>query len=494
MPDFFVNDRPNSRFAGDFQVDVDPAHKLTDEEKAYLADVARILDKLAADEAADRSVKLRDTLATARKDGRGGACTKLRAKADELAAGAIDAVQAKERNAVIEDEYVKNIPDIKLVEKSPGLFAVSGVGLNRDEQAYLDQLSELFDTFAAEEREDAAANYSEAALMVRRTQRADATRELTKDFDYWKEGLDSRVAAGNVSFITGSYRALRDRLARPLFSVRVTPGVGREAGYNIDLSIPVESGLPAPDNVPSSDKQELFVQIMNAKTVVLSVCRQVRARATKRFFAKAEEEQRGLALLGEYINKLAEIGRLGLEGPHTGLAKLALASLKAEFVAREAEEIMNRYVRRLGFWAAGFVTVFLLVYCVILWKGAGSWWDVHKTFLLAGVGAAAGTWVSFSVRQVNLTFEQLASPEEELLDAPLRIMFVVALTLTVCLLFWTGAVNIEIGNLKTGPDSFKATGSIAILVGMFCGLSERALASAISSRAAAFVRGVAGGG
>ncbi|MFX4470287.1 hypothetical protein ABTA54_19475, partial [Acinetobacter baumannii] len=91
-----------------------------------------------------------DTLATARKDGRGGACTKLRAKADELAAGAIDAVQAKERNAVIEDEYVKNIPDIKLVEKSPGLFAVSGVGLNRDEQAYLDQLSELFDTFAAE--------------------------------------------------------------------------------------------------------------------------------------------------------------------------------------------------------------------------------------------------------------------------------------------------------------------------------------------------------
>jgi hypothetical protein len=62
------------------------------------------------------------------------------------------------------------------------------------------------------------------------------------------------------------------------------------------------------------------------------------------------------------------------------------------------------------------------------------------------------------------------------------------------LLFWTSAINIEIGSLRTGPDFFKRAGSIAILVGMFCGLSERALATAISGRAAAFVKGVAGGG
>jgi hypothetical protein len=114
--------------------------------------------------------------------------------------------------------------------------------------------------------------------------------------------------------------------------------------------------------------------------------------------------------------------------------------------------------------------------------------------LLAATGAAAGTWVSFAIRRLDLPFEDLPMLEESSLDPPFRILFVVALTFTVCLLFWTSAINIEIGNLKTGPDSFKTTGSIAFLVGMFCGLSERALATAVSGRAAAFVRGVAGGG
>jgi hypothetical protein len=84
--------------------------------------------------------------------------------------------------------------------------------------------------------------------------------------------------------------------------------------------------------------------------------------------------------------------------------------------------------------------------------------------------------------------------DEESLEPPFRLLFVVALTLTVCLLFWTGAINVKIGDLNTSPDSFKLMGSIAVLVGMFCGLSERTLATAISGRAAAFVRGVAGGG
>jgi hypothetical protein len=502
MPNFVVIDRASPRFLTDFQVNVDPTHTCTDEESAYLADIVRLLDRLATDQAADRATNLRDTLRTARKDWRDTTCAKLRAEADNFAAGTIDARQAIERNAAIESDYVKNNPDVNLVpaktEQFTGQSDLSrSAGFNPDpaEQAYLNQLKELLATFEKEDADDASANYSEAALAARRGQRTDATKELKKDFVYWKEGLDSQVAAGNVSFITGSYRALRERLGRPLFSIQVIPG---EANYNTDLTISVEPDLPAPDNVPSSDKQELYVQIMNAKTVIHAVCRQVRSRATKRFFKKKGEEQRGLALLGEYINELAAIGRLGLEGPHTGLAKLALASLKAEFVASEAEEIMNRYVRRLGFWAGSFALAFLFVYCLIRYNACTtpcvSWWDAHKTFLLAGTGAAVGTWASFSVRQVNLTFEQLASPEEDLLDAPLRILFVVALTLTVCLLFWTGAINIEIGNLKTGPDSFKAMGSIGILIGMFCGLSERALATAISGRAAAFVRGVGSGG
>ena len=84
-----------------------------------------------------------------------------------------------------------------------------------------------------------------------------------------------------------------------------------------------------------------------------------------------------------------------------------------------------------------------------------SWWNAHKTFLLAAAGASLGTWASFSVRKVNLTFEQLAAPEEQLLDAPFRVVFVVVLTMAACLLFWTGAINVKIG----GSQHRSGTGS-----------------------------------
>jgi hypothetical protein len=112
-------------------------------------------------------------------------------------------------------------------------------------------------------------------------------------------------------------------------------------------------------------------------------------------------------------------------------------------------------------------------------------------FLIAATGASLGTWLSFSIRRVSLTFEDLGLLEDDLLDPGVRVIFVIALTMTACLLFWTGAMNIEIGLLKTG--SLKGDGEIAMLVGIFCGLSERALATAISGRATAFVKGIAGG-
>ena len=94
---------------------------------------------------------------------------------------------------------------------------------------------------------------------------------------------------------------------------------------------------------------------------------------------------------------------------------------------------------------------------------------------------------------MNLSFSDLGILEEDLLDPSVRIIFVIALTLTACLLFWTGVMNIEIGNLKTNAAEFIQKGSIAMLLGVFFGISERALATAISGHATAFVRGVGGG-
>jgi hypothetical protein len=259
----------------------------------------------------------------------------------------------------------------------------------------------------------------------------------------------------------------------------------------VDLSIAVAPELPPPDDRPSPDKQALFNAINSATTTVRTVSRHLRERAQKWYIKRVGTSlvSRAERLQDEYIRKLAGVARLGLEGPHTELANLALDGLKREFVAAEAGRIKNSYVRSLGI-AAGLATLaFVTVYSLVDFGWINSsFWSVHKPFLIAGMGASVGTWLSFSVRRVSLGFEELAVLEEDLLDPSLRVLFVVILAGAACLLFWTGAINIEIGLLKTA----RFAGATAFLIGVFAGLSERALATALGGRAASFVRSISG--
>jgi hypothetical protein len=514
MADFIVKDRTSSRFTNDFQVDPDPAHVATDQEKAYIVAVEQTLAGIMRDLKADGVATLRDRLRAARADWRAAITVRLRAEADSFAAARIDAAQASARNAEIESDYKNNNPDVNLTAVKPALFPDQAELTNTNfvpdatEQSYLDDLKELLDGFVTDDAADVKANYTDDALVARRKQRTEATNRMKKDFGDWKEGTDTQTASGNLSYVRGGYRALREYIGQSLFAVSVVPGDGDEKNYAVDLRIIVERNLPAPNDTASPEKQELFVQLSNACAVIRTVCQQIRDQAPDNDAIKIEAaNKRSRLLLNEYVTKLAGIGRIGLEGPHAVLAKGALTSLKTEFVASQAGRIKNRYVRLLGQYAGVFAFLIMVAYVFISLTGCPtgkvaahvpacsvSWWEIHKTFLLAAAGAVIGTWVSFAIRRLDLPFEDLPMLEEASLDPPFRILFVVALTLTVCLLFWTSAINIEIGNLKTGPDSFRTTGSIAILIGMFCGLSERALATAVSGRAAAFVRGVAGGG
>ena len=512
MPDFAVVDRNPPRLDGDFQITITPPYTPTADENQYLTLVQDALDQLARDATTDGHAKLRVSLRDARRNWRAAALARLRADAVAVAARGDTAAAAKPRVTTVMNGYTASPPDIVIADASPQRFggepsvACNGFAPTPGERTYLDQLKRLLDYLAADEASDGTAQFSPAVLKARRDQRKATADELRKDAGYWKQGaLESDIAANNVLVLKGAYKALLERLTRSLFSVGVVPeDEARPQRFAIDLLIRLEQGLPPPNDVASPDKQELFVLLNNASTVIGKVCQQIRDRAEspwRRRTGNVDEEgvRRAQLLLDEYLRKLAGIGRLGLEGPHTAMAKLALTSLKSEFVAREAGRIKNRYVRRLGFWAGGFALFVLVVYayvasgCPTVAGGCSAWWTMHKTFLLAAIGAAVGTWVSFSVRRFDLPFEELGLSEEEALDPPFRILFVVALTLAACLLFWTSAINIEIGNLKTGPESFKTVGSIAVLIGLFCGLSERALATAISGRAAAFVRGFGGG-
>ncbi|GMO93989.1 hypothetical protein [Bradyrhizobium liaoningense] len=502
---FTIGNRNPARIPGDFQIAPAQAYAPAEPERAIIANVARAVDQLAAQAAADARATLRDSILRARVAFRAAQMAALRAVAEELVNGPADMAATTDRSAEILGRVSADVPDVTLADALPPRFdgeialAVVNYAPDPAEQAYLDAQRELIDGLAADEAADLRANYSEPGLQTRRAQRTEVIGRLRETFTFWKsEELASDAAAANVSYTRGYYAAQRSRLGRKLFTVAPVRGTGEDAGYNVALEIRIAEGLPPPNDQPTQDQRDLYVEISRAETIIATVCRQIRARAHARFWSRPKEEQRGLRMLDEYIDKLVGIARIGLQQPHTALAKLAIDRLRQEFIAHEAREILNRYVRRLGAWSFGFAALFLLVYVVVKNRACddvtscASWWYVHRSFLLAAAGASLGTWASFSVRQVNLTFEQLAAPEEELLDAPLRIIFVVVLTMAACLLFWTGAINVKIGDLNTEASSFWKAGSVAILIGFFCGLSERALSSAIAGRATAFVGGIAG--
>lgn len=518
MPHFSVSDAGRDRFEGDFQVIADAGYTPTERERAYLDKLEATLSDLADEDRKDPDQYGLQQLLTARRRHREEAAAKLREIADRFASGAADADMAINETDEVAKDFADHRPNIVIKDIPPedtrfaGDFSVACEHFELDAVAtYFERIKEILDDLSSDETKDRAAKFSEARLGARRERRKEAAATLRRQADEFLKGeLALWLAARNAPVIQGMYVADRDRLARPLFEVTleyapdefVASAGPNEITVATGLDIKLTSGLPPPEDAPSQEKRDLYVEIGSATTVISTVCQRIRDRAErikKRWWwsnrkAEIEERRRAQRLLDQYTRKLADIARLGLEQQHTGLAKLALNELRSEFVAQQAGRIKNTYIRSLGV-AAGIAAGLLLLAYVVLAAGwiENVWLNIHKTFLLAAAGAAIGTWLSFSIRRVQLTFDDLAILEEDLLDPSVRVIFVIALTLTACLLFWTSAMNIEIGNLKTNSMVFQQNGSVAMLIGLFAGVAERALATAISGRATTFAQGIGGG-
>src|SRR6185312_9753536 len=142
--------------------------------------------------------------------------------------------------------------------------------------------------------------------------RKKAADDLKLNAQWWKAGTDSATVTTNVAVIRGSYKALRDRLGRSLFAVKVVRDQDKRA---VDLDITLEDDLPPPNDTPSQEKQELFVQLNNASAVIRTVCQQIIDRAGS-WFRKitlridTEAIRRARSMQDEYIDKLARIGHL----------------------------------------------------------------------------------------------------------------------------------------------------------------------------------------
>lgn len=403
---------------------------------------------------------------------------------------------------------------LAIIDKAAPRFAgdfdieiADGMTPDGETGGYLETLATVLGNLAADEENDRRSGRPESIVTARAAIREATAAALRQEAEAVAQGtLAADTAHHNALVRMGMYRAERDRLASRLFAVDEvfadvgTGPLGRPLAA--DLVITVGSGLPAPNDVPTKEQEDLFVAIGEALTVVKTVTQRMQRPTLRGRLRLAETTTpevmgtRAGLLLDEYVRKLAGIARLGLVGSQTALAALALDGMRSEFVAREAGRIKNSYVRSLGVAAGITAAIFLIAYGLIVpgvFGTSWSWAAAYSPFLLAGTGACIGCWLSFSIRRVSLPFAQLGVLEEDLLDPSLRIVFVVGLTLVAVLLFWTGALSIDVGELRVNKAGFITAGANALLVGVFCGIAERGLATAIGGRAEAFAGSLAGG-
>jgi hypothetical protein len=507
MSNFEKTNSPSPRFPNDFHIGAKSGYSPSTAEQPYIDAVNAFVDRLAADEAADTTARYPEQMFKGRQAARATAMAALDADAAKFIAGQ-NAAGDRTRLSEIEREYASTLPKFGTNPSAQPRFEgdfdtiiASGYMPTSDEQALLDSIEVAKSEFAADKRADTADRYSASVVKFRELQRDKASGELRSQIENSAAiAKSAKPAIEQVVLIRGRYQALRDRLTRRLFNVSLATEKKEPLAEDSDriLDIQMVGGLPPPNDQPSPDKENLYVQINKALTVVVTVCERMDDRAERGWFAylfgpNKELKKRSRLLQVEFLERLHGAAWMGLELEFTKLAVLTLNEVRNDFFVREAGRIKNMYVRRLGGWTAAAAIVLILAYIGFYTRHFTSDWGYeHKSFLLAACGAAIGTWASFSVRQVQFTFDDLVMIEEGSLDPPMRILFVIVLTMAACLLFWNGAINIEIGNLKTQSEPFRHSGSIALLIGLFCGLSERALATAIAGRAAAFVRGVGG--
>lgn len=200
----------------------------------------------------------------------------------------------------------------------------------------------------------------------------------------------------------------------------------------------------------------------------------------------SQNKKQGMTVRKNYVHQLKEIADEGLLSVHTTVyAAQKLELFKEAFVQREADRVKNHHVKVLGYWTVMFAAAFLVLIGLTLLPVVETSFLADKlaksrVFLLLSVGACVGTWLSFSLRRVNLGFDDLILLEPDRLNPTARIIFVVILTCIIGGILDLQWIQISFaGKPLTLSDPIES----ALLIGTFCGIAERSLSGAIVGKA-----------
>ncbi len=190
------------------------------------------------------------------------------------------------------------------------------------------------------------------------------------------------------------------------------------------------------------------------------------------------------------FRELLSLAQVGLQGnAQPKVAASALANLKQSILTIEGSLRKSRYFKELGELAAWYALP-AFVLAAALKYGRPQWLPflvsselralgpLTIALALLFAGAMIGAWLSYGLRTVTLTFDELTAPEEDRLEPRVRLLFVGVLTLVVGLALYLGVLEISLG--KISSHDLVHRDALALLIGVLLGASERALTGQVT--------------
>ena len=376
-------------------------------------------------------------------------------------------------------------PDLRLTTPTPGQFRIEPAPnyfMTADEQAFAATVAAAVPAIAAHTlavRTDAdpalAARHADARTATLAQLRTIAERILAAPAGPGRDRA-ARDAMAECWRTEGRFTERMRQLDQAPFRVDLAPRPGHPALHdNLHITTRDTAVPPAAARL----KTEIHAATTLARTVLNE--RERAAHAAEWWMGRAEPIHTAQLRLDDAMRQLHAIATAGLtntDPTHAAAAHAGLVRFRDDFLAREGGAARNRYVWRLGLVCLVTAALALAGYVAIRMHPHWQTAYIFRNFLLLACGTAIGTWLSFSLRRIRLTFDDLAVLEDDRLDPALRVVFMVALVSAAGLLLSSGVISVGIGAV-TGHAALLEHGSQALLLGLLSGSAERALGTAI---------------
>lgn len=242
------------------------------------------------------------------------------------------------------------------------------------------------------------------------------------------------------------------------------------------------------------EENDIKIHLKNPKESVpievfkfITEVRKVKSTIIELFKSKPEN-------IKEHLLSLTGIARVGSSPTFSQLANMHLKQLKDEIVFRRGYEMKFSYLKWLGVWAILIISLCGLAYYLIMSlqllseNTNGQVYSIHALIMI--MGSCVGAWLSFAIRKKEIAFEDLRLLNEDVKNPLMLLLIVILISLCFYLMFITNFLNVKVGNIFDTSKFIDTSENkrVALLIGIFFGLSENSIGPKLTSRADFFMK------